>query len=116
MCELLCTLKSLKNQIRSWKNPGILFLHESMSPEILTLLNGMTILNRDVTTDQHHHLLVSHFMKHHDDFCNQCNDNLPGILNEFFSGKEIHDCIQKLANKKAAGIEGLINEIFKCSN
>ena len=67
------------------------------------------LLNRDVTTDQHHHLLVSNFMKHHDDLCNQCNDNLPGILNEFFSEKEIHDCIQKLANKKAAGIDRLIN-------
>ena len=68
------------------------------------------LLNQDVTTDQHHHLIVSHFMKHHDDLCNQCNDNLPGILNYFFSEKEIHDCIQKLANKKAAGIDGLINE------
>ena len=55
-------------------------------------------------------------MKHHDDFCIQCNDNLPGILKAFFSEKEIHDCIQKLANKKAAGIDGLINEMFKCSN
>ena len=70
------------------------------------------LLNRDVTTDQHHHLLVSHFMKHHDDFSNQCNDNLPGILNEFISEKEIHDCIQKRVNKKAAGIDGLINEMF----
>ena len=51
------------------------------------------LLNRDVTTDQHHHLLVLNFMKHHDDFCKKCNDNLPGILNEFISEKEIHDCI-----------------------
>ena len=29
------------------------------------------LLNQDVTTDQHHHLLVSNFMKHHDDHCNQ---------------------------------------------
>ena len=55
-------------------------------------------------------------MKHHDDLCNQCNDNLPGILNEVFSEKEIHDCIQVQANKKAAGIDGLINEMFKYSN
>ena len=34
MCELLCTLKSLKNQIRSWKSPGIQFLHGSMNPEM----------------------------------------------------------------------------------
>ena len=33
-----------------------------------------------------------------------------------FSEKEIHHCIQKLANKKAAGIDGLINEQFKFSN
>ena len=33
MCELLCTLKSLKSQIRSWKSTGILFLHGSMNPE-----------------------------------------------------------------------------------
>ena len=74
------------------------------------------LLNRDVTTDQHHHLLVSNFMKHHDNLCNQCNDNLPGILNDFFLEKEIHDCIQKLANKKATGIDGLISEMFKCSS
>ena len=37
MYELLCTRKqSLKNLIRSWKSPGILFLHGSMSPVIYT--------------------------------------------------------------------------------
>ena len=38
MFDLLCTRKrSLKNLIRSWKSPRILFLHGSMNPDYVVL-------------------------------------------------------------------------------
>ena len=52
----------------------------------------------------------------HEQMCDECNVNEPKELNENIREDEIRTVIQKMANNKAPGVDGLVTELFKNSS
>ena len=59
---------------------------------------------------------VSYFIAEHDKFCNECSENKPDILNYVFTEVEVRLCISNLPNGKSGGVDGILNEMLKCTN
>ena len=74
------------------------------------------LLKRKVDVKETEMQFVSNFIAEHDIFCNECTENKPDILNSSFTEDEVRLCISNLPNGKAGGIDGILNEMLKCTN
>ena len=74
-----------------------------------------TLLNQTIHIEDLHKYSVNEFLDDHDSTCRMCSDNVPNMLNDRISEQEVIDCINDLPVWKAAGNNGLINEMFKSS-
>ena len=79
------------------------------------------LLNQDVKIDEEFSDLVTGFTATHDAECGICNGHEQGSaelqdLNEPISEEEILKCIREMSNGKAAGVDGIVIEMLKCSS
>ena len=59
---------------------------------------------------------VSNFIAEHDKFRNECSENKPDILNYVFTEVKMRLCISNLPDGKSGGVDGILNEMLKCTN
>ena len=74
------------------------------------------LLKRKVDGKKTEMQFVSNFIAEHDIFFNECSENKPDILNSSFTEDEVRLCISNLPDGKAGGVDGILNEMLKCTN